>query len=120
MEQLINELETYIKENNPSSTDTKLKELQSKIINEYKKNHDESICGKIKLDNLEEDIFFPANNNKSCHFIIPKKDRKLYNMIVDFNDYDTGLFYGIENYIKQLNNIYKKILELGGIVLIYV
>lgn len=122
MEELKKKLEEYIRDNKPLPNDEGLKQIQKMILEKIQESGNEFYLGKIKLSKLDEKIFTPLDEitDAEYHFIIPAKNRKLYNMIVDFNDYDTGIFYGIDNYVNQLQNIYKKIDELNGIILSYV
>jgi hypothetical protein len=122
MKELISELENYLVNNKSKLNDEKLNELKNNIVCEFQKKYKLFYVGKIIFnDNSVNFIEYNKDMNINDYdFIIPVRDLKLILLIENFNGKDNDMDSGINNYIKKIQQIYKKIYELDGIILKFI
>lgn len=122
MKELISELENYLVNNKSKLNDEKLIKLKNNIVCEFQKKYKLFYVGKIIFnDNSVNFIEYNKNININDYdFIIPVRDFKLILLIENFNGKDNDMDSGINNYIKKIQQIYKKIYELDGIILKFI
>lgn len=119
MQELIKELEQCLLVEKSKQDIKKITKLKEEIINKYLEKYKIFYLGKISSNNQYLDLIEYNNeiNINEFDFIIPVKDKKLISLINRFNDINSVMDSGINNYIKNIQLIYKKIYELEGIIL---